>query len=289
MVLLDDFERSLHLLSDFGREACLPHGRLLYGQILKKASRDPWKVLSYDAFVSWLVRHQKTEQLCVVADKLFPTDQLTGPFLEMEAHRAFVPDAEAPGGLVNRIRPAADAALKKADHIWLLDDAIYTGSTIDSMIRQFELHDKKITLTCLCSKQEARAKFLAQGIAVEALHIAEKGKDILHLHDFFPFFPFSGRRVSARSGAHNIQHFRLCNALYKEGSWLHIEKDKEIKNAVWQFLKTTVLKMDQLLGRATLVKDIALLGPGVELQLLHPHQPFHAEETLQAIYKTELL
>ncbi len=263
MILIDDFEAGLRHLSPLGKSILFPEIEAIYQDILSFAQSHAWTVISYPDFVAWLQNTAGNQfENWVVLDKVFPRETLSGKSFFVDLHRNLDTSAQTPTdhflnlGAVDQPLPQ-----KWSGSIAIIDDGIYTGTTLFKIVELLENQVESMTIFTAVAKKKALDRLNAHPkVKGHCLTYVGQGMDILHLRDFFPLFPFAGRKIMGSP-------LRLCAALYQAGEWLHLQEQAVLKKAIGQHQKAALAKFRQQLGRTLQLEDLALLGQGIGLQL----------------------
>ena len=268
MILIDDFYHSSSHLSEIGRQIFYPEVTFLYEEILRFSTKSNWEKIKYFDFTEWVLQGNNESSLWLIADNLFPVSGLSGQIIKLNSHRHlnFQDSSKVAGSNLTTIISRTQILPETTFPIVILDDAIYTGNTMRSIITEHQLSSRCLKIITCCTKPKAnRQRSFYGDCTVKFMHLAKEKEDILHLHDFIPFFPFSGRRILLKG--ENVIPLRLCASLYEKGKWLHINRD--LYKTVNNFLNTLILKMTKYLNRHPVVDDVKILGSGIEMQLRH--------------------
>jgi len=274
-VLLDDTKHAMAHLSPLGRRLMTPIIGGLREELLAFANREKWTIIPYCRFVNWIHQFLPDGQLWFVVDKLFPLKAVPSQAVTLDVHRAY--SARGADPLDASLTLEIEGPLEIIGHgtpITVLDDAAYTGSTVCSLLHMITQRGGVVKRVALCvARPKAVWECQRLGASVDCQHMAGSGQDILHLRDFFPWLPFSGRRIKRRRSApvHSngspALDSRLAPTKFAHGAWLHLTGSREVLRLIDNAARLFVVAMDEHLGRSSRVADLALLGDGVALPL----------------------
>jgi hypothetical protein len=256
--------------------------------MLNEAREQDWSVVPYKAFIGWVREQFNDGQVWVVLDKVFPPDEVPGPSAFLDLHRPWPVNGRRHAEVT--LKPEAHGQLTPfagSDRVTILDDAAYTGNTVRAAIKVIMGLGGTLGRVVTCV---ARPTFLrdcaADGISVNCLHTALDGQDILHFRDFFPWLPFSGRRVEGRThiSGSDQAHLtcRLAPATFLEEDWLHVKDDDRWCRLILDCAHACVAALDGHLGRRSRVADLPLLGHDLAIPIARPEQILDENTPLSA-------
>jgi hypothetical protein len=277
-ILIDDIEHTLAHCSPLGRSLIEPIIAPVLKELLEEVSNRNWHVVSYSTFVDWVHQFSFNGQSWLVLDKIFPLASLPGRVISIDLHRAWL--ASRRDMLSAQVTPKIRDQLGNVEQgaqIAVLDDAVYSGSTMRTLFQEVTQMGGVVRRVVLCVSRSAFIDdYQTLGVSVDWLHRVAFGQDILHARDFFPWLPHSGRRIHERSALvcsnGHLLDFRLAPGKFQQGDWLHLNGDIKIKRLLDGANRTFVAAMESHLGRLGRVADLSLLGNSVSIPLTEPSQ-----------------
>jgi len=285
-VLLDDLEAALCRLAPLGRRLVEPSVLPLREALLRDAERRGWPVVSYAAFVASTRALPPGSGPWVVLDKLFPEAAVPGRCVRCDVHRSWAgegPEVLSPRLALRESRWEGIDAFDGALPVTVLDDAAYTGATVRAAASRVARHGGTVRRVVLgVARRRVAAELQEAGVDVSCHYLTEGREDILHLRDFSPWLPFSGREIAGRAvlpgpGGAPLP-LRLAPSRYAAGRWLHLEERSPLRPILDEAARAFVETLRSHLGREPRISDLGLLGKAVAVPLSSPEQ--EAEESL---------
>jgi hypothetical protein len=288
-VVIDDAAAALAHLSEVGRQLVAPTTATVCAAIRAAAADRRWPVVPYETFVAWVRRLPPRDDIWLVADKVFPVEALGVAAAVVDLHRAW----SAPGLDALHSRLSVEIGLpteqlEPGTTVTLLDDCAYTGRTIRAAIGALHGRGVRVSRVVLgASPAAVTGHDRALGVEIVAQHVVPRGCDILHMRDFLPWLPFSGRRVHGRPGLvcrdGSVLDHRLAPALFEGGAWLHIGDDLALRRTIEAGAGEVVAALGAYLGRPARIVDLGLLGRSVGIPISRPEQQVSQEDSLAEI------
>lgn len=266
-LLMDDLDEAAAHFS--------PLGRMLFRELLPDLRRSlhrhigdyGWQMLRYAPFVAWSAALVK-DSVTLVADKLYPISQLAGSVVCVDAHRWWVPQT-----LERRVQIQAKApGLWHAGPTVVIDDAAWSGDTLRNLCRYVQAEGGVVTdIFVAAASPGAAEKLRTTGTRISAFARVPADFDILHARDFFPWLPFSGRRVQSKSAefAAGVD-LRLAPLFYNAGAWLQLSPQSPCWRDAIDLAFDFLWRFETHLGRPALVQDLPLLGSAIALPISSP-------------------
>jgi hypothetical protein len=210
----------------------------------------------------------------LVLDKLMPPECDGSLRLRLDIGRSWKDDIVTGSNLAYEIGDARQLFFPK-EPISIVDDAAYSGGTLELACERVRNHGGTIGRLIVCAAREKAMKHL-KGLDYEMLcqHVVPDGLDILHLRDFFPWLPLSGRKIYGCGPLvcdKVALEYRLAPVAFRDGEWLHLRHDPEIRLLTLTAARSFVLRLDKHLGRPARVRDLPLLGEDVGIPLVTPN------------------
>ena len=266
-LVIDDLDESAACLSSLGQ--CLMRDDIasLRQILLEHALSHGWRVLSYSSFVDWSI-DLADNTVVVVADKLYPRGRLHGPLIEVDAHRHWT------GSMDERVvsLQAPRFRAHSTDGITVIDDAAYSGRTLQELRKQINLVGGTIDHVVVAAISTRAERLLrAENVRVSALAVVPAHWDILHARDFSPWLPYSGRKL--RSLSKPIEHdlaLRISPLFYNRGAWLQLDDTENSYVRLNDLAIRLIDRLEIILGRSAVPHDVQLLGRNVSLPITWP-------------------
>lgn len=270
-LVIDDIEICANSLSPLGRELLLPLTLDCHKEITGEFRAQDWPVVAYKHFIEWASDIGKNPATWLVIDKLFPIDSIHGRAVKIDMHRSYIGLSSGASELKLEIE-LPDGHILSGTSVAILDDASYTGGTlkcIEAAVNKAGAFVDKIVV-CACRPAVAE-QYWAENVAFSCQHLTRKGQDILHFRDFFPWLPFSGRRISSRADLVCRQSrslpCRLAPITFHNGAWLHLTSDMKMYGVALSARKEFVSIMDKHFHGTARVEDLLSVGTGVGVPL----------------------
>jgi hypothetical protein len=288
-LVIDDVEVCASLLSPLGRDLLLPLTLQVHQEIIREFRAEKWPIVSYNAFIDWASKLRNETAVWLVVDKLFPTQSIHAPAVKVDMHRSYVHLASD----VNELKletEMLDRHIGVGMPVVILDDATYTGSTLRCILAAVKRAGGSVERIVVCVGRPAVAEECwAETVAFSCQHLTRNGQDILHFRDFFPWLPFSGRRIGGRSDLackdDRLLSCRLAPITYQNGAWLHLSPDKKMHGVLLWARREFFSIMDKYFHGRACVEDLLRLGIGVGVPLSQPGQMVSQNTPLAELLK----
>lgn len=143
-------------------------------------------------------------------------------------------------------------------------------------------------ITCVSSPR-ALIALEAQGLDLERQHESAPEQDILHLRDFVPWLPYSGRRLRRRplpTMQAQALTYQLSPLLFSGGALLHLNCHDALVGKLKQIGSQLVVLLEESLERPARVEDLSVLGDGIGIPLSDPHQEVGSLDPLRDLLIT---
>ena len=266
VALIDDLDQAMDGLSPLGIMLLRDSVARLRVLLNRHAMSSGWYVLPYEAFIAWSQRLIADEPV-LVADKLYPEASLCGPVFKVSTHRHWIEETATREAATSvHVIPALQNL-----RLTILDDAAYTGTTLENLfclaIRSGAIPVRVVTAAVSIRCKQA---LTASAVKIEALITVPDSCDIMHARDFFPWLPYSGRRILNTSVPDTTsERPRLSPLFYRDGLWLELAGHRT-GDQLRALSLDVLIKFETYLGRRATVADTGLLGQEVAVPIASP-------------------
>lgn len=263
-------------------EAALSHVERQYAQLMAPAIAELRQLMSehfetiggqvalYDDYAKWVAARSLDASVLLSLDRLMQPPRGPAGLLALDVHRYW--DG---AGLSIQARISGELSACGAQKIILIDDAVYTGSTLEAAYRALSQLGLDVAAILIGFAKPGVLQSW-QGRGALAFQNVEHG-DILHLRDYFPLLPFSGR-----STIHHGGRYRVAPLLARNGADLHLEDHPELRGRLVELCRDCMRDLAREMGKGALeVADLALISPHIALPLLSRNAGASAEEALR--------
>jgi len=244
LIIIDDIGAVCRLLPPKLRDAISPDVEKLRQEITGFARRKRYQILLHDDFSDWALTKIDTN------DTIVSLDPLIGPAVDERIQRIGVHRYWSKTAL--EVRCTSDVDLHTLSGSILIDDAVYTGSTLKAIFDAGLAPKGVLTGTAKPSALDTLGS-----IAISA-HTQCLSGDILHLRDFCPLLPFSGRSLLGRGPG-----YRVSPLLNNGGAGLHLQGETELRLVLLRQSGRILGAIDRLFGRLIEPGDLNKICPEI--------------------------
>lgn len=253
MLIIDDIEPALALLPPAMRAAVDPSVQRLRTRIHDHASAQSHTLLSHAHFTDWILNAVDPEAVILSLDRLIGPSR-DGRIHPISAHRFW-----SGGRLETRVDITGISAPSGAQLV-LIDDAVYTGSTLRDVINA--LAAESLSVSCVYVGAAKQAALASVGCGrLKPFTLVEDG-DILHMRDYCPLLPFSGRSVTGRG-----QAYRSAALFDRNGVTQHLDHDETLRQLLIKDCGAILSAIDDWCGQAVTPDMLREICPSIAIPL----------------------
>lgn len=255
-LIIDDVCASLALMTELGRQVSSEAALQVREAVLAYAARRGWSVVPYEQFAAWALRLvNDSAHDWLVLDPLFPVPTPGSRVSRMRLSR--VGPARFDGDVLS-------AQVEKGHSFGLLDDAAASGATLRHVARLVQQSGATVSTIAVCASTRMARSALLESAPAGWCDFIRGDWRIMHLRDGCSHLPYTGRSidqpplVTARG-----DEVRLCvpATAIDRSMWHSLNVVSSIATALKAGRTGVVGKLEEALGRAAAVGDLALLRP----------------------------
>jgi|GEM_PF-6860944 len=262
VLVIDDLEPAMNLLTGFGRSLIEPSVELLRDTLGLFTDRMRWDVVRHSSFSQWIEDECDSAQngQAAVLDPLI--EARAGVRCAVRYSRKI----ERAGALVTLGivgRPMANRC--RFDTV--IDDAASSGRTLRHFAEVQRSQGGELRRIFLCAASSGSYSYLRRAdVRAQWRAFIPGDWRVIHLRDAFPFLPFAGRFSGIlRRGLVPDLEFRTPPSQGVSAIWTAVYAGTKVSDAIERARVDIVKALGHQLDRAATVQDIEQLGHGVPL------------------------
>lgn len=253
MLIIDDIAPALALLPQSLRTAMAPMVQRMRARVRAYAHDRSYKLIRHDEFTDWFLAAIAPGAVILSLDPL--VDCHRDPRIHrVSAHRFWSDDQLVIRTRIEGLPGSANGA------VMLVDDAAYTGSTLNRVLEALAHAGFTVSRTYVGAAKPAAVRNCSLTRIVPFAHL-EKG-DILHLRDYCPLLPFSGRSLLERG-----EKYRVAALLERNGAAQHLHNEPVLRQHLLEDCGAILRRIDEWSGELVTPARLRQICPAISIPL----------------------